>query len=585
MKNAKDLNSDERLVAVYGRVSTEHEAQISALENQMQYYDELVKSHSNWKLVETYIDEGLTATSDKKRPSFLKMIEDAYSGKFDLIITREVSRFARNTVDTLKYARDLKRENVEVFFIADNISTYDDDGELRLTIIAALAQNESRKISERVKAGQMISFHNGVIYGNGNILGYDRTAEGFVINPEQAKTVKMIFEMYASGMGVRKIEFELEKMGRLTATGKTNWESSNILRILNNRFYHGTIEYRKQFVSDFLEQKKRNNKGEVERVYTKGNYEPIISEELFNECQRILEKRSVSKGDRAYGRKEPVSVWVKKLKCSCCGGSFNRKLWHKNKDGSCQYAYQCYKQIRTGTIKTRQNKGLSTEGICNSPMIQEWKLELVGSLIIKRLQMDKGKILEYATNTLKECMNDKTFVEYQDKIDETDKEIAKIEDNIAKLLDLYMSDSIDKKTFQDRKKLLDKQIAYQEQKKNKLQSELSSILGNEDDLDKRIGYLEDILEKNFEEFDKKPPDSYYDALIHEIYVEGDNLYITLNGADESIVTTVPENSVKKKLRDNNIELHFSELEPGEANTEFSKLSEKQHRLQLQKKHN
>ena len=208
-----------RKVAIYARVSTEHEAQISALENQVQYYDDILSRHADWTLVDRYIDEGITGTSIHKRESFMRMLKDAKEKKFDLIVTREVSRFARNTVDTLQQTRTLKTYGVEVWFTEDNIWTMnDEDGELRLSIMATLAQNESKKISQRVKAGQMISFKNGVLYGN----------------------------------GVRKIQDIMEQEGRKTATGLTRWQSGNINRVLRNPFYCGRIVYRKQYVPDYL---------------------------------------------------------------------------------------------------------------------------------------------------------------------------------------------------------------------------------------------------------------------------------------------------------------------------------------------
>ena len=185
-----------RKVVVYARVSTEHEAQISALENQVQYYDEILKRHPDWILVDRYIDEGITGTSINKRKNFIRMMKEAKTGRFDLIITREVSRFARNIVDTLQQTRLLKTYGVEVWFTEDNIWTLnDEDGELRLSIMATLAQNESKKISQRVKAGQMISFKNGILYGNGNILGYDRVGDQLIVNKEQAETVRRIFQL------------------------------------------------------------------------------------------------------------------------------------------------------------------------------------------------------------------------------------------------------------------------------------------------------------------------------------------------------------------------------------------------------
>ena len=185
-----------RDVVIYARVSTEHEAQLSALDNQLDWYRPLLEQHPNWHLVRTYVDEGITGTSANKRPQFLRMLANAQRGEFDLILTREVSRFARNTVDTLQYTRQLKAIGVEVFFINDGIRTFDGDGELRLTIMATLAQDESRKTSVRVKSGQQTSMENGVYYGNGNILGYDRVGKELVINPEQARTVRKIYDWY-----------------------------------------------------------------------------------------------------------------------------------------------------------------------------------------------------------------------------------------------------------------------------------------------------------------------------------------------------------------------------------------------------
>lgn len=242
-----------RKVAIYGRVSTEHEAQLSALENQLQWYDDQVKYHPNWTVCERYIDEGITGTQAKKRPAFLKMIEDAKQGKFDLIVTREVCRFARNVVDTLVVTRELKGIGVEVFFIDDNIWTMDGDGELRLSLMATLAQEESRKTSERVKAGQKISRDNGVLYGNGNILGYDRVGDTYVINEEQAETVRMIYDLYLQGYGSMKIAKILTERKRKTASGLIKWSVSNIMRAIKNATYTGTKCYNKSRSNNFLE--------------------------------------------------------------------------------------------------------------------------------------------------------------------------------------------------------------------------------------------------------------------------------------------------------------------------------------------
>ena len=238
-------------VAVYARVSTEHEAQINALGNQLEWYKIEGSRHSDWEIVEVYVDQGITGTQAQKRPEFLHMIEDAKKGKFDLIITREVSRFARNTVDTLSYIRELKAVGVNLFFINDGINTATDYGELRLTIMSSLAQDESRKISERVKAGQEISREKHVLYGNGNILGYRRENGTYVPDPDQAQTVKLIYQMYSTGkVGLQKVAAELYRLGRLDASGHVSWDASKVSRVLHNATYKGCMQ---NFVGGLIE--------------------------------------------------------------------------------------------------------------------------------------------------------------------------------------------------------------------------------------------------------------------------------------------------------------------------------------------
>ena len=292
--NYTSIRSDRnrpRRVVFYGRVSTEHEAQISALGNQIQWYDDQAKYHPNWNVIGKYIDEGISGTQAKKRPAFLRMIEDAHDGQFDLIVTREVCRFARNTVDTLSYTRELRNANVEVYFVEDNIWTMDGDGELRLSLMATLAQDESRKISERVRAGQMISRKDGVIYGNGNILGYDRVGETYVINEEQAETVRMIFEMYVKGLGGRKIADELTRQHRLNSSGIVKWETANIMRIIRNASYLGRVVYNKSYSNNYLDQHRMLILDEDKYIVGEKKFEAIVDEELFERANRLRKSK------------------------------------------------------------------------------------------------------------------------------------------------------------------------------------------------------------------------------------------------------------------------------------------------------
>ncbi len=294
-------------------------------------------------------------------------------------------------MDTLQQTRILKSFGVEVWFTEDNIWTLnDEDGELRLSIMATLAQNESKKISQRVKAGQMISFKNGVFYGNGNILGYDRVdKEHFAVNREQAETVRRIFELYLSGHGVRKIQDIMEQEGRKTATGLTRWQAGNINRILGNSFYCGRIEYRKQYVPDYLTQKKINNHGAVERVYVEGTHEPIISPEEFDRAQELRKSRTIIKKDAEgnevrAGQPPCKHIWGAKCRCTC-GHAMNRRIAHKSKTGDTSFIYQCYGQLRTGTPKARLKKGLDIEGVCDNTTFMEWRLDIMSDFIFKKL--------------------------------------------------------------------------------------------------------------------------------------------------------------------------------------------------------
>ena len=508
----------ERIVAIYARVSTEHEAQLSALDNQVQYYENLLKVHPEWKLYKMYIDEGITGTSVKKRKNFIQMMADAENGCFDLIITREVSRFARNTVDTLQQTRQLKKYGVEVYFTEDNIWTMnDDDGELRLTIMATLAQNESKKTSMRVKAGQMVSFQKGVAYGNGNILGYDRKGKELVINPEQAKTVRMIYDMYLDGMGMRKIQFELEKAGRLTATGLKNWSCANIGRILNNPFYCGTIVYRKQFVPDYLEQKKINNFDYVDKVVVEGTHETIVTKEEFEQVQKILRSKSVSVENKgARGRHMSSDVWCKKLKCSC-GATFNRRTWRRI-NGIPQYAYQCYHQIQTGTVSTRLNKGLSIEGICDVPMIPRWKLDAMADVIFQKFWNHRDEILCLANEMLDKHYKDDKGQDFSDEIMDIQNKLNKLERRFDNLVDMRMEGEIDKAKFNEKKEDIERE---RERLNNKLLSYHIEEDLSEEELNDKLTILKYGLDQDFNFSTHNIPEEVIDAFVDQVIVHKD----------------------------------------------------------------
>ena len=529
----------KRKVAIYARVSTEHEAQINALENQIQYYNNILAQHPEWELVGRYVDEGITGTSVKKRKNFLRMMEDAKNGMFSLILTREVSRFARNTVDTLQETRKLKSYGVEVYFTEDNIRTSDDtDGELRLTLMATLAQNESKKTSVRVKAGQKISFENGVLYGNGNILGYDRVGRELVVNPEQAETVKMIFNMYHDGMGCKQIAYELEKRGRITSTGLTHWQPGTISRLLRNSFYCGKIVYRKQYVPDYLEQKKINNYDEVDKIEITGKHEPIISEELFNDCQRRLDAKTVNRLRGKHAINPPKSAYARILKCQC-GSNFERRKWHKYKDGRIRYGFECYKQKNHGSYRTRLKKGLDTTGCCTTKMFPEWKLKIVAHWLFNDLWKERDKIINRAIEMLNATIKDENVVDYTDEVKELNKKRKKYEEKLSNLVELRVEGDISKEVYEEKKGAFKKQIEYIDSELLKRDVKNSAIVSN---VKTQIQLLTDLLEKKYDVISGDIPEDIVETFIDQIVVHDDYFEWRLRTSTEPVLCKVEGNA-------------------------------------------
>ena len=519
----------KRKVAIYARVSTEHEEQLSALGYQVQYYDEILKKHPDWELYDRYIDEGITGTSIKKRKNFLRMIQDANNGCFDLIITREVSRFARNTVDTLQETRKLKKIGVEVYFTEDNIWTFnDEDGELKLTIMATLAQNESKKTSQRVKAGQRISFLNGVFYGTGNILGYDKVGADMIINEEQAKTVRKIYDLFLNGQGSNDIKAYLELNGHLTATGLKKWSASSIVRILRNPFYSGTIVYRKSYIPDYLEQKAIKNRGEVEQIVVEGRHTAIVTKEEFEKVQKILESHCVvKKGKKGHGCASPKSVWTRKLICEC-GSTFNKSTSYKNEEREVwSYYFQCYGQKNNGSLNYRIKKGLDTTNACCTPIIAEWKLKLIANKIFDIIWNNKSKIIKIANDIIEQTIQNSSLNQFMDdEIKEYENRINSNVNKLDRIVDMFVNELIDKESFIKKKTDIEKNNNYLREKIEKINQQRGMP---KEELEDKLSILKKNIINNLE-YDRSDEisDDLIETFIEKIEVKKDKMKWKLN---------------------------------------------------------
>lgn len=302
--------TEKRRVAAYARVSTGREYQQTSYQAQIDYYTSYIKEHANWSFVGVYAEEGVSGTSMQKRQEFRRMIQDALDGKIDLIVTKSVSRFARNTVDSLTVIRQLKEHGVECYFEKENIWTFDAKGELLITIMSSLAQEESRSISENTRWGMRKAFRDGKVFVPfRHFLGYDRGADGELkVNEKEAETVRMIYHLFLAGSSFYGIAAELTRREIPTPYGKRVWSDRTVKNILQNEKYRGDALLQKRYSRDFLDRKMRKNQGEVPQYYVVGNHEPIVRPEIYEAVQEELKRR-----EKNYGKKNQSCCVCKSL--------------------------------------------------------------------------------------------------------------------------------------------------------------------------------------------------------------------------------------------------------------------------------
>ncbi len=409
------VNQRRRRVAGYARVSTEMEEQQSSYAAQIDYYTAYIQSHSDWELAGIYTDEGISATNTRHREGFNNMVRDALGGKIDLIITKSVSRFARNTVDSLTTVRNLKDKGVEVYFEKENIWTLDSKGELLITIMSSLAQEESRSISENVTWGHRKRFADGkVSVAYSRFLGYDKNAEGaLVINHEEAETVRLIYRLYLNGLSTYMTAKRLTELKIPTPCGNEIWCASTIRSILTNEKYKGDALLQKSFTVDYLTKKRKRNEGEVPQYYVEHSHEPIISPELFEMVQLERRRRAKNAEMSSSKRCSGVSIFSGKIKCGDCGHWYGSRIWHSNLPTrkvvfQCGHKYLGEKKCTTPFLRTDDIKALFVEALNSAAKIKD---EISANLEQKRVEFDNSALLrekislQSELETLNETLN------------------------------------------------------------------------------------------------------------------------------------------------------------------------------------
>ena len=451
-----NVSANRRRVCGYARVSTDNEEQQTSYKSQVDYYTNFIMSNTNWEFVGLYSDEGISATNTKKRDGFNKMVSDALDGKIDLIITKSISRFARNTVDSLSTIRKLKEKNVEVYFEKENIYTFDSKGELMISLLSSLAQDESRSISENTTWGIRKRFSDGFVRMRyNNFMGYELGKDGkATIVKEDAKVIKLIYKLFMEGYGYRTIAKYLMERGILSPGGCKIWRGNTIKSILTNERYIGDALLQKNFTVDFLNKKSKKNEGEVPQYYIENDHDAIISKELFNIVQEKVKNRSAEFNG--------ANTLSNKLICGYCGSKFGKKTWHST-DIYKKCIYQCNAKFE----KKCKNRNLTEKEIQDIfvtalNQVIENKDEIIGNIeeVLKfidntklekerdKLERDLMKLIEVINNNVYESATSKKNTSQDDNIKKYDnlkKKLDEIESKIStnnerkSKLELYVS--------------------------------------------------------------------------------------------------------------------------------------------------
>lgn len=439
-------------VVSYCRVSTDRDDQANSFESQQRYFKEYIDRQPDWELYQVYADEGITGTSTKKRAAFNQMIADARLGKFQLILTKEVSRFSRNILDTITYTRELKVLGVGVLFMNDGISTLEPDAELRLSIMGSIAQEESRKTSSRVKWGQTRRMEQGVVFGR-SLLGYNVKDGCLTVDPDGAEIVRLIFYKYGvEKKGTTVIARELREEGCRTHTGNVKWSAGHIVKILKNEKYVGDLVQKKTITPDYLSHAKKYNHGEEELVIIRDHHEPIIDRELWDTVQRELKKRNRN-GELGAGHSNRY-VFSGKIKCGECGASFvSRKKTRK--DGSLYRRWSCYTATSEG-LKRLDVQGNEVGCDIGKLLREELALDILRQSLAT-LRMGREGIIQNVTSLALEAIQ-MSEAGNSDRAEELEYEISQLNQKKADVLDAFFSRQITKEEMQLVNQRYDKEL-------------------------------------------------------------------------------------------------------------------------------
>ena len=456
-------------VAYYARVSTEKDEQLNSLDNQRRFYEDYIRSNPNWIFAGGYVDEGISGTSVAKREQFLKMIEDAENGRFDLIVTKEISRFARNTLDSIGYTRALLRHGVGVFFQNDNINTFDKDAELRLTIMSSIAQDEVRKLSERTRFGFKRAQENSVLLGQNNLFGYNKVDGRLEIVEPEAAIVREVFERYvAGGLGLRAIANDLDRRGIVGRQGRPITYST-LYGMIRNPKYKGCYAGRRYATRDYRDGRTYRLDEDKWIVHEDDKVPAIVPASLWEAANQLLAARGKIMKQHAQASQNRYA-YSGKLICARHGTTFHRHVYKSKRRG----------EVECWNCKLYRQKG--KQGGCDSPTIYSSELDRVLARVFERVAGEKTAAMQEYIEELK------SFAAQQDNsaaLEKLVQQIAALNDKKEKLLELTLDGALSKAEFKRRNEQYNAQLA-------ELEAQHAALQNADRDLDERIRRVEQL---------------------------------------------------------------------------------------------
>lgn len=526
-------------VAAYCRVSTDDDDQLGSFESQKLYYEEKIRANLDWVNAGIFADEAITGTKVDKRDGFQAMIQKCQNGEIDMILTKSISRFARNTLDTLQYVRMLRERNIAIFFEKENINTLDMNGELLLTIMSSLAQQEVESLSQNVKMGLKMKMKRGELIGFNGCLGYDYHPEDktLTVNEEEAEIVRFIYDMYLQGYGTTTIAKRLTEMGKKNKKGEVSWHTHGVMGIIKNEKYKGDILLGKTFTTDPISKRRLANMGEEEQYYIRDHHEAIVSREVWDEAERIRLKRATNKVVETTGNRERYTrqyAFSSMCECAFCGHKLTRRTRHSSSIYE-KPVWQCMNATKNGIKNCPHCKAID-ESILEGGFIEAFGL-LAGNF---------ENVLDVVMDAVESSLTNDEDIRKRQQLD---KDISALNSKKSRMTDMFIDGTITKEVYDEKMIEFNRKLHTLDGKKKLLEESIDK----QKDVGKRMAELRQTLESEeiLDEFDRV----VFESIIDRVLVGGFNedgtadpykLTFVLKGNQTGVVPNAKEHFKEQK---------------------------------------